>query len=141
MTTDLGLATLTALRENDVEDDMLFGVMSPKAHEQLVLGGDNLIQSIDYNGAKPLVNMPRMFEWNGIKWMIHNGLPLNGDQRSCFVWSRDAVVLSINDDIKTRTDWLPKEHGWLTVTTLSMGAVVREAEGCFQILVDESVVV
>jgi hypothetical protein len=145
LSTDLAFDTLTALRENDVEDDSLYGVISPRGYQQLIQEDANNVTSIDYfadgeryNNMKPYVNVPQMFKWLGITWMVHNGLPLNGTDRSCFVWSRDSVVLSINDDIKTRTDYLPKEVGWLTVTTLSMGGVVRDSEGCFQLLIDES---
>jgi hypothetical protein len=82
------LANNAQLSVNDVT-----GVLSAAAFGLLVQ--QQLISSRDYVEQSLLPNMPTMFRWAGITWMVHTGLPGAGtSSERLFVFHRAAVGLA-----------------------------------------------
>jgi hypothetical protein len=69
------------------------GVLTPAAYGFLVQ--NQLISSKDFVDNSMLPNMPTMFRWAGITWMVHTGLPGNGTaSERLFVFHRNAIGLA-----------------------------------------------
>lgn len=71
--------------------------------------------------------------------MLEGGLPKTGNIRKAFAWHKMAVGAAIGQDFRTEVNYLPKETSWLVNGIFSMGSVVIDDTGVFEINCDESV--
>ena len=107
---------------------------------------DTKIGSQDFNIIKALYE-GSMQQYSGFKFHVmsdrdEGGLPKAGDNRSCYFFDMnsvgyaEALMEGMNGGV--RKDWSPDYQGWLMCAKLSAGAIVIEAEGLIEVLVDET---
>lgn len=130
------LEAVETLREQDADEDTLWGVLSPAAHTQAILDIPEF-KSADYVQNNQATNMPKMFRWLGVNWLVHAHLPVAAGVRSCFVGTKVATLMGVGQEIQTRVDWVPLKQSYLICTTLSMGVTVRDTLGIMEIPVTE----
>jgi hypothetical protein len=114
------------------------GVLTPAAHAYLVQAKE--IGSKDYVDMGPLPNMPTMFKWAGITWMVHTGLPGVGtSSERLFVFHRAAVGLGRNREEMNVAAGYNDEHDYYYArSSMFMGAKLLQNTGVCSIRHDGS---
>lgn len=114
------------------------GLLTPAAHAYLVQAKE--IGSKDYVDAGPLPNMPTMFKWAGITWMVHTGLPGIGTaSERLFVFHRAAVGLGRNrDEMNVGAGYNEEDDYYFARASMFMGAKLLQNTGVCSIRHDGS---
>jgi len=144
LTRAIALELQESFNVNEVPDDgMRFCAITPRAHSHLmtiteykdadIIGFDDL----PYNSGAPHGRKYR--NWLGINWFTTNRLT-GAATAACkmYGWHYSAVGHGINSDVEADWGWCTKSQMWDGVVSLSMGAVVIDDAGVFQILVDDT---
>lgn len=117
---------------------------SPAASEQLL--GSTPATSSDFNSVKALVNGDINsfvgFQFHMIETRDEGGLPLSGTDRTLYAYhggSRGSTGLAVGIDFRTTVDWIAEKTSWLSNGLFSAGAIVIDAVGQIDIIIDESI--
>ncbi len=134
------LAAFKTIGENSaIEGGNMYSAVSFHAWAQM-LGIDSFANA-DYVGPDripfPTGGMGGR-QWLGALWFPMNGLPISGDDRSCFYWNSNAVCLAIGADESTDIWWNGERQAHRITVSLSMGAAVVDVLGVGEFLVDET---
>lgn len=101
--------------------------------------GTTQVTSSDYNTVKALVN-GEIDTFLGIKFITSTRLPKASNDRSCFVWVEDAIVLGVRDEITGRvSERDDKNYAQQIYFRIDVGASRMEEAKVVRIYCDESV--
>lgn len=130
---NLILSAIEELNAKDVPDDgRRFAVVGVHQWNQL-LSMDEFV-SADYVGdALPLVSGGASKKWLGITWLLHNGLPLSGDERDCFIYHASAVGHACGQEVKTDISWHGERAAHFISNSMSQGAVLIDNVGIVRV--------
>lgn len=139
--------------DNDVPNDgMVFGALTPRAWSQLQLVEE--FASSDYVGAdgQPFkTGMPtggKFKDWNGVKWLMHTGLPGKGTATAAnFIWHKMGVGYAAgahagnnaeNDAIRADIAWIAERQAHLITHCMSGGACLIDDTGVIQATINDT---
>jgi hypothetical protein len=105
--------------------------------------GTTEVTSGDYNTVRALVNGEINtfvgFNFHVIEDRTEDGLPIAaGDVRSAFAYHSAAVGLATGIGFRTEVNYIAHKTSWLCNGILKAGSVVRDTDGCVEILCDET---
>lgn len=128
---------LRILKANDVDlDQDIFCVIAAQQEDDLLAETD--VKSIDFNATKPLAE-GRVARFLGVNFIMCNRLTLSGTTRSCLLYPRSAIQLSIGKDITRFIARRPdKRFSWYAYQCHSIGAVRMENKQVVEIQCTES---
>lgn len=116
---------------------------SPAAQEQLL--GSTEATSSDFNTVKALVrgeiNTFQGFQFHMIETRDEGGLPLSTNDRTCLAYhggQRGSMGLAVGIDFRTTVDWIAEKTSWLSNGLFSAGAILIDANGFVELIVDEN---
>jgi hypothetical protein len=116
----------------------LTGLLTPAAEAYLLQQKE--ITSVDYVDNKLLPNMPTMFKWAGVMWMVHTGLPgINTNNERLYVFHRNAIGLARDrDNMNISAGYNDEEDYYYARASMFMGAVLLQGSGVCSIRHDGS---
>lgn len=123
------LSAIEILNQNDVPDDgRRFAVVGVHQWNEL-LSLEEFI-SADYVGdALPLISGGASKKWLGITWLLHNGLPVNGENRNCFIYHASSIGHACGQEVKTDITWHGERAAHFVSNSMSQGAVLIDNAG------------
>lgn len=133
-------AAASHLNDIEAEAGERYFVMRTSALQQLL--EDSTVTSTDFNTVKALVNGDldsyMGFKIKQIGTRTEGGLPGAAAARQAFAWQKQAVGIAVGIDMKTTIDWVAQKTSWLANGIYKAGAVVREPQGVFRAIYDET---
>jgi hypothetical protein len=109
---------LVRLYENDVQPtEDIYGIVTPRAFSQMkripeFKNKDFVVEQIFVNGTP---NSMKVWPWNGVKWVVHNGLTGRGTNNApCYLYTRDALGHGLDGDPVTHVGWDEGEDQYFT---------------------------
>lgn len=128
---DLAMWAKTILGNNQVPlDSNISAIVSPAFHAYLMATTE--FANAQYVNNKPFSDMPIMFVWAGVNWIVHNNLTGVGtSSESCFMYHKSAIGHALNTqgmDIKSGYDDR-QDFSWARASAF-MGAKLLQAKGC-----------
>ncbi len=137
LTKSVILSALEILNTNDVPDDgRRFAVVGVRQWNEL-LSLDEFV-SADYVDDAPLARGAEARKWLGITWVLHNGLPLSGTNRDCFIYHASAVGHACGQEVKTDISWHGERAAHFISNSMSQGAVLIDASGIVRVKCGEA---
>jgi len=137
LTKSVILSALEILNTNDVPDDgRRYAVVGVRQWNEL-LSLDEFV-SADYVDDAPLARGAEARKWLGITWVLHNGLPLNGTNRDCFIYHASAVGHACGQEVKTDISWHGERAAHFISNSMSQGAVLIDASGIVRVKCGET---
>lgn len=138
LTKDLILSAVEKLNEKDVPDDgRRFAVVGVQQWNQLLEMSEFV--SADFVGdANPLVNGFESRKWLGITWVLHNGLPVDGANRDCFVYHASAIGHACGQEVKSDITWHGERAAHFISNSMSQGAVLIDGDGIVRVKCKEN---
>ena len=131
------LSALEVLNTNDVPDDgRRFAVVGVHQWNEL-LSMDEFV-SADYVSDTPLANGAEARKWLGITWVLHNGLPLSGTNRDCFIYHGSSVGHACGQEVKTDISWHGERAAHFVSNSMSQGAVLIDTAGIVRVKCGEA---
>lgn len=138
-----GIRALEAAEAYD-EDDVCFVFGSEQSKDvrllteltssDFVTTGGNMAMGI----AGPSAANPNRGPF-GLTWVRSERLPLNVLIRSCYMWSKRAMAMAVNEEMFARIgERADKKFGWQVFCRQTLGATRRETAGVVEILCDET---
>lgn len=120
----------TLLWNANVTSDRLFGLLTPAAYAYL--SDIPSFTSIDYVNDKVLVekNKRRFYDWMGVTWMVHTGLPGIGTaDASCFIYDSAAIGHAIaSGDIQALSGYnQEQDYSWARTTVYDGAKLIQNA--------------
>ncbi len=135
---ELILSALEALNSKDVPDDgRRFAVVGVHQWNEL-LSLEEFI-SADYVGDTPLTAGAEARKWLGITWVLHNGLPVTGTNRDCFVYHASCIGHACGQEVKTDISWHGERAAHFISNSMSQGACLIEDSGIVRLKCSEAV--
>ncbi len=128
------LSALEILNTNDVPDDgQRFAVVG--VHQWNELLNMKEFSNADYVGdSYPLLKGTESRKWMGINWIMHNALPLSGDDRTCFIYHKNAIGHASGCDVKTDITWHGERAAHFISNCMSQGAKLIDNTGVVKII-------
>ena len=125
------------MNTNDVPDDgRRFAVVGVHQWNEL-LAMEEFV-SADYVGDTPLANGAEARKWLGITWVLHNGLPVTGMNRDCFIYHASSVGHACGQEVKTDISWHGERAAHFISNSMSQGAVLIDAAGIVRVKCSEA---
>jgi hypothetical protein len=123
------MAALEILNTNDVPDDSRrFAVIGVKQWNELLAIEE--FSSSDFVGSDtPFVSGFETKKWLGVNWILHNGLPLDGDVRNCFMYHSSAIGHACGQEVKSDVSWNGERAAHFICNSMSQGAVLIDETG------------
>ena len=110
--------------------------VGPNQIESLL--GSTTVTSSDFNTVKALVQ-GEIDTFLGFKFIVTNRLAKSGDNRTCFAWAEDGLLLGVGKDSTARIDErADKGYATQVYYCMSIASTRMEEEKVVQILCDES---
>jgi hypothetical protein len=125
------------LDSNDVDpDDEKFLVVTPKQVMDMLRETEK-VSSADYVNVKAIIEA-KIGYFAGFKWLVTNRLPKVGDDRTCFAYSKSAMVFGQHYDIKGYIDVREDlSHSTQVRAVWNGGAVRRDDKAVVSIITRE----
>lgn len=127
---------------NDIEAGTSNRHLALQANALEALLGDPELTSSDFNVVKALVHGEvdtfMGFKFHVIGTRAEGGLPGSTGSEQAFFWHSPAVGLAIGLDMSTSIDWVAQKTSWLANGIFKAGAVLREPQGVFRLIYDET---
>jgi len=129
LTKDKILTAIEQLNAKDVPDDgRRFAVVGVHQWNEL-LSMDEFV-SAEYVGKDAtLINGFETKKWLGVVWVLHNGLPVTGANRDCFVYHASSIGHAVGQDVKSDITWHGERAAHFISNSMSQGAVLIDADG------------
>lgn len=138
MTLAKALEAFEALGENDVPDDgQRFAVVGYKQFSDLLAIEEFASANFVGESELPFKNMQAK-NWLGMTWIQHNGLPLSGTDRSCFVYHKTAVGHASGADVTTDVTWHGDKASYFVNNMMSQGTGLIDDAGIIEIICSEA---
>ena len=130
-----------AMDEANVDSDNRFLVCGPSQISAL-LGTDG-VSNMLYANQRTLVdgNINTFLGFHFITVGSYGaglGLPLDGNNRTCFAWSKSALTRAFQIAPSVDTQWSASHQSHLCVGRVRAGAIVGQDEGVIKIICDET---
>ena len=126
LTKDLILTALEVLNEKDVPDDgRRFAVIGVRQWNELM--------EIPEFAEHTIGNGFTTHKWLGVTWILHNGLPVNGKQRNCFIYHASSIGHACGQEVKTDITWHGERAAHFICNSMSQGAVLIDECGVVKI--------
>ncbi|MDR0967726.1 MAG: hypothetical protein LBL75_02755 [Rickettsiales bacterium] len=133
LTKDLILSAVEQLNANDVPDDgRRFCVVGVHQWNQL-LGMDEFVSAEYVGNESPLTNGFELRKWLGINWIMHNGLPIADDVRSCFMYHASSIGHACGQEVKSDIFWNGERAAHFISNSMSQGSVLIDNDGIIKI--------
>ncbi|MDR2685593.1 MAG: hypothetical protein LBB23_02350 [Rickettsiales bacterium] len=133
LTKDLILAAIEQLNKNDVPDDgRRFAVVGVRQWNNL-LSIEEFISAEYVGESLPFVNGAETKKWMGLVWVLHNSLPLAGDDRDCFVYHSSAIGHACGQEVKTDISWHGERAAHFVSNSMSQGACLIDNTGIVRV--------
>ena len=138
MTLAKALEAFEKLGAADVPDDGdRFAVVGVKQFSQLLQIDE--FASADFVGADELpFRTTQAKRWLGMTFIMHSGLPVASDIRSCFFYHKTAIGHAAGSDIQTDITWHGDRAAHFVNNMMSQGAVLIDEAGIVEIKCDET---
>ena len=138
MTLDKALEAFEKLGNADVPDDGdRFAVVGLKQFSELLQIPE--FASADYVGVDELpFRVTQAKRWLGMLFIMHSGLPVASDIRSCFFYHKTAVGHAAGSDVQTDITWHGDRAAHFVNNMMSQGAVLIDSAGIVEIKCDET---
>lgn len=119
-------------------DQNIYGLLTPAAFGYLVQVKE--VTSKDYVTDEKFKDMPIMFRWAGINWIVHTGLPGNAtSSETLFVYHKSAIGSGMDmKGLQTEVDRNTEQDYSFARTTAFMGAKLLQNAGVVKIRHDGS---
>jgi len=141
LSSDQVLGVLEVLRDNNVDDDELFFLISNKQYTNIMnsTGAPQVLASRDYTDNKLFQKSMTRFEWHGFDFLVYSDLPYNAGAgiRSLFAGAKRATGFGINSDLRMEINYVPQKVSWLVNAYMSVGAIVIDPTGLIEVQVNE----
>ncbi len=125
---DLVLAAVEKLNANDVPDDgRRFAVVGVHQWNELLKMEE--FSSEKFVNDSPFVNGFETRKWLGITWILHNGLPVSGTNRDCFIYHASAIGHASGQDVKSDISWHGERAAHFISNSMSQGATLIDTDG------------
>ncbi len=135
---DLILSAIAKLNQNDVPDDgQRFAVVGVNQWNQL-LSMDEFVSSEYVGNQYPLLSGSESKKWMGIIWVLHNALPINGDERDCFIYHRSAIGHACGQDVKSDISWHGERAAHFVSNSMSQGAIMVDGSGVVRLKCEDA---
>ena len=132
LTKDVILAAVEQLNANDVPDDgRRFAVVGVHQWNEL-LSMEEFI-SADYVGDTPLTAGFEARKWLGITWLLYNGLPVEAENRDCFIYHASSIGHACGQEVKTDISWHGERAAHFISNSMSQGAVLIDDSGIVRV--------
>ncbi|MDR0803717.1 MAG: hypothetical protein LBO08_01330 [Rickettsiales bacterium] len=133
LTKDGILSAIESLNANDIPDDgRRFAVVGVHQWNEL-LSMDEFVSAEYVGGETPLVSGFETKKWLGVIWVLHNGLPVDDDERDCFMYHASAIGHAVGQDVKTDISWVGERASHFVCNSMSQGSVLIDNEGIVKI--------
>lgn len=87
----------------------------------------------------PYVSHKEIRTWYGIHWIVHNRLPgIGTSQAKMYLWHKTSTGQAVNSDVDITWAWENTRKAWSAAGSMSMGAVVIDANGIIECRVDDT---
>ncbi len=132
LTKELILSAVEKLNAADVPDDgRRFAVVGVRQWNELL--GLEEFTSAEFVGDTPLVSGFETKKWLGVIWVLHNGLPIEGDVRDCFMYHASAIGHACGQEVKSDISWNGERAAHFVCNSMSQGAVLIDNDGIVKI--------
>jgi Phage capsid protein len=146
-------AFVEAAWDNDVPNDgQVFGALTPRAWSQVMLLDEfSNSQWVGANSLPWTTGMPtggKFKDWNGVKWMMHTGLPGKGTATAAnFIWHKMGIGYATgahannnaeNDAVRADIWWSGERQAHLITHSMSGGAALIDTTGVIQATIDDT---
>lgn len=131
LTTDKAMHAIAVVLTGNVElgPNDVTGLITPAAFAYLLQ--NDQVSSKDYVEMGPLPNMPLLFKWAGISWMVHTALPGAGtSSETLYVFHRNAVGLAKDrDNMNVSAGYNDEDDYYYARASMFMGAKLLQNTG------------
>lgn len=132
LTKALILSAVEKLNAADVPDDgRRFAVVGVRQWNELLEMEE--FTSSEFVGDTPLVSGFETKKWLGVIWVLHNGLPIEGDKRDCFMYHASAIGHACGQEVKSDISWNGERAAHFISNSMSQGAVLIDNTGIVRI--------
>lgn len=126
--------------DDDVPDDgERYWVVSPSGWIDLLT--QDAFSNADYVGTDDLPFKGGMTakRWLGFMWVTFSGLRKTGaGKRKSYAFHRSAIGHASGQDVKTEIGWITEKQAHMHVSSMSQGAVLIDAKGCYEMQYHEA---
>jgi hypothetical protein len=138
MTLAKALEAFEKLGAADVPDDGdRFAIVGVKQFSQLLQIDE--FSNADFIGPDELpFRTTQAKRWLGMTFIMHSGLPVASDIRSCFFYHKNAVGHAASADIQTDITWHGDRAAHFVNNMMSQGAALIDEAGIVEIKCDET---
>ena len=138
LTKDKIFHAIELLNGNDVPDDgYRFAIIG--VHQFSELLNMKEFTSSEYIGDKfPLLDGAMVRKWMGINWILHTGLPMTNNNRSCFIYYKNAVGYASNGDIETDISWSGERAAHFISNRIGQGATLIDDSAVIKIICNDT---
>jgi hypothetical protein len=132
------LEAFAKINANNVPDDgQRFAVVGPLQWNAL-LSLEEFSKSSYVGEDMPFLKGTESRKWLGINWIMHTGLPLSGQNRSCFIFHKTAVGHASGCEVKTDISWHGDHASHFVNNMMSQGACLIDDSGVVRIKCKEA---
>lgn len=122
-------------------DAGIYALISPRMWSWMMKNPE--FTSSDYTGPnlQPFTEGGRALQgktWFGVHWITHSGLPKSGNNRTGFLYHRDAIGHAIQKDITGRATFEGTRDAWWVYSKMAHGAGLIDDTGVIKLVLDES---
>ncbi len=138
MTLAKALSAFEMLGAADVPDDGdRFAIVGVKQFSQLLQIDE--FSNADFVGPDELpFRTTQAKRWLGMTFIMHSGLPVVSDIRSCFFYHKTAIGHAAGSDIQTDITWHGDRAAHFVNNMMSQGAALIDSSGVVEIQCDET---
>jgi hypothetical protein len=127
------LGAIEKLNANDVPDDgRRFAVVGVRQWNEL-LSMDEFVSAEYVGDETPLASGFETKKWLGLIWVLHNGLPVASNSRSCFLYHSSSIGHACGQDVKSDISWHGERAAHFISNSMSQGAVLIDDEGIIKV--------
>ncbi|MDR0449150.1 MAG: hypothetical protein LBG89_01665 [Rickettsiales bacterium] len=127
------LAAIAGLNGKDVPDDgRRFAVVGVQQWNEL-LSIDEFVSSEYVGDNLPMLSGAETKKWMGIVWVLHNALPVSGDERDCFLYHSSAIGHACGQEVKSDISWHGERAAHFISNSMSQGACLIDNDGIVRI--------
>jgi hypothetical protein len=132
------LSAVEQLNASDVPDDgRRFAVVGVRQWNEL-LSMDEFVSAEYVGNETTLVSGFETKKWLGLIWVLHNGLPIASNARSCFLYHSSALGHACGQEVKSDISWHGERAAHFISNSMSQGAVLIDNDGIIKVECSEA---
>ena len=123
------MTAVETLNAKDVPDDgRRFCVVGVHQWNEL-LSMDEFVSAEYVGDEMPLMGGFELRKWLGINWIMHNGLPVATNKRSCFMYHASSIGHACGQEVKSDIFWNGERAAHFISNSMSQGSVLIDQAG------------